>query len=605
MTEKTIDLPGYDPAKDGRVPIVIGVTGHRRFAADAARHEAIAAEMRRMVAARLRKLARRYRQTPFLILSSLAEGADRLVAEVALETLPDCRLIAVLPMPEKDYKADFGSADSVAAFDALVARAQGVIQIEPADSAWQQQGEARNELYAKAGAAVAEHAQILIALWDGKPELGTGGTAQVVGWFKRGLAPKRFSLHQGALSPLDPPEPGLLIHITPESGQMQEIVTQTKDGRPSQIMNILARTARYNRDLKRNEKRLGKTWPLHPDLKSEDEAKRKAAEALRNSAPSLVAVYDAADTLAGRLGGMVRRYDKWFYIFILVAFLFYALRDIDARAVPGYLLFGVLAGVVWLLMVVRSMDTRFLEYRALAEAMRVAFYWRLSGIETPAWLRYLSKHSGVISWVRHAVRAVEFRHDAVKKGYPKSEAETGYAAARSGWIEDQMTYYRNARDRHQRSGQRWLWASRIALGLSLLLALALILLIYDTVQPKTLSDWLNLNWPPDTKFLGYRIETAIKIWQVLLGFAAAAGLTARGYLIRKADQDLVKQYSSALLIFQIAAEEFDQASQRRSAGDDPDWTKLEILQRLGAEALSEHGEWAVLRHSRPHEMPRG
>ena len=71
----------------GRVPIVIGAIGHRDIRpADGKLAAAVRNECR--------KLKRQYSSSPFIVLSALAEGADRLIARIAMEELqrgPDRR----------------------------------------------------------------------------------------------------------------------------------------------------------------------------------------------------------------------------------------------------------------------------------------------------------------------------------------------------------------------------------------------------------------------------------------------------------------------------------------------------------------------------------
>ena len=88
----------------GRVPIVIGAIGHRNIRpADGKLAAAVRNECR--------KLKKQYSSSPFIVLSALAEGADRLIAKTAMEEL-QADLIAVLPMPAADYERDFQTEDS-------------------------------------------------------------------------------------------------------------------------------------------------------------------------------------------------------------------------------------------------------------------------------------------------------------------------------------------------------------------------------------------------------------------------------------------------------------------------------------------------------------
>ena len=68
------------PLPDSRaVPIVLGVTGYRDL------REVEVPRLRQAVTNIFKKFTRRYRHTPLVLLSSLAQGADQLCAAVALE----------------------------------------------------------------------------------------------------------------------------------------------------------------------------------------------------------------------------------------------------------------------------------------------------------------------------------------------------------------------------------------------------------------------------------------------------------------------------------------------------------------------------------------
>ena len=103
--------------------------------------------------------------------SPLAEGADQVAAEVALEL--GYSLHAVLPFARADYRGDFSSEGSAAKFDALIAKAQSVLELPGSRSC-------EAEAYMMAGRATVAHCDILVAVWDGRLARGHGGTAEVV-----------------------------------------------------------------------------------------------------------------------------------------------------------------------------------------------------------------------------------------------------------------------------------------------------------------------------------------------------------------------------------------------------------------------------------------
>jgi hypothetical protein len=108
---------------------------------------------------------------PLTLLSSLAEGADRLVARNALGR-PGARLIAVLPLPRSDYMQDFESPESREEFLGFLADAVEVIELPPAPT--------RNAAYEAAGEYCLNHCDVLVAVWDGQGAQGQGGSGATV-----------------------------------------------------------------------------------------------------------------------------------------------------------------------------------------------------------------------------------------------------------------------------------------------------------------------------------------------------------------------------------------------------------------------------------------
>lgn len=153
-------------------PVAIGVTGHRRFV----HTPSIQKEVDRA----LSEACDRFGSTSIILYSSLAEGADRLVAERALRH-DAAQLIAVLPFDRNEYMKDFQSHESRAEFRRLLDRARRVVELELKEE--------RDKGYAAAGDYILDCSDVLIALWDGREGAGEGGTAAVVRAAReRGLA---------------------------------------------------------------------------------------------------------------------------------------------------------------------------------------------------------------------------------------------------------------------------------------------------------------------------------------------------------------------------------------------------------------------------------
>jgi hypothetical protein len=135
-------------------------------------------------------------QTRLVCLSPLAEGSDRLLAKVALEQ--EFALICPLPFARSEYEKDFQSDESRNEFRKLLA-GSSVLELDGA------RGDAQDRSYEAAGRLVVRNCDILIAIWDGKPSKGLGGTADVI----------RFAVNHGPvvwwIHPDDATDPTWLV----------------------------------------------------------------------------------------------------------------------------------------------------------------------------------------------------------------------------------------------------------------------------------------------------------------------------------------------------------------------------------------------------------
>ena len=116
-------------------------------------------------------LAELRREAPgdWIGLSSVAAGSDQLFVQQVLDQ--GLSWHAILPLPRAQFQDDF-SADSWAVAEGFLARADHVRVIGESSS--------REDGYLDCGMETVNDADVLIALWDGLPARGKGGTAEVV-----------------------------------------------------------------------------------------------------------------------------------------------------------------------------------------------------------------------------------------------------------------------------------------------------------------------------------------------------------------------------------------------------------------------------------------
>ena len=160
--------------------LTVGVTGHRLEAIPAAQRAGVGNRIAAALAAIEAEALALHRREPelfapdaplFTLVSPLAEGADQMAAEAALAR--GWQLQAVLPFGRDAYLADFNDEDSLARYRRLLDASVCTLELpgRPDDPL---------EAYVMAGRGTVAHCDLLIAVWDGLPPRGRGGTGEVV-----------------------------------------------------------------------------------------------------------------------------------------------------------------------------------------------------------------------------------------------------------------------------------------------------------------------------------------------------------------------------------------------------------------------------------------
>ncbi|MDX2185366.1 MAG: hypothetical protein SFV32_00395 [Opitutaceae bacterium] len=141
---------------------VVGFTGHRSLPAP----EAVAGAIRSLLSD-----LRAQGQGEWIAMASIAAGADRVFVEESLAA--GLGWEAVLPLPEIDFERDF-SPEEWRLVKTLLNRAELIETVH--------ENGTREEGYLSAGLHVVNGCDVLVAVWDGLPARGTGGTAEIVAY---------------------------------------------------------------------------------------------------------------------------------------------------------------------------------------------------------------------------------------------------------------------------------------------------------------------------------------------------------------------------------------------------------------------------------------
>jgi hypothetical protein len=549
------------PGSDGRIALTIGVTGHRHLV------EADLAAYRQRIEELFDDLHVRYPHTPLRVLSPLAEGADRLPVEIALARGYD--VVAVLPLSADDYERDF--ADRVSAFRELIARIPPgnvfVLPAIPVAASFVAPGDDdahRNAHYEQAGDFVASHCHVLLALWDGVANDLPGGTGEVVHYKLTGRGPHQPSIAELLELPDGGPVAWLKVrrmgHASSDAsfGALQWLYPADRDA--SQFEAIYRQVDGFN------------ALAMKRPTTATSALIGNASIALDHEQRAIASSFATADALSIHYRKVGDRVLKVLVALGIVMTLAY---EAYSRLLPIRAMLGLYLGAFALVCVVYVWHRRIgglqkhLDYRALAEGLRVRFFWSLAGIRTNVTDVYLRKQNDDLQWIREALRPATPTHG-------RSFTETDLV--HRTWLLDQVAYFGASARRLNRTGR---WTKLASLGF---FAVGLI---------KTAA--LFVLWNDLDDMGGFGHWSVVTVGSLpIVGALIDALSDSMGYGARS------KQHAILAGIFSRAADAYARVEAR--AGDRIEELRL-LLAALGREALFENEDWLTLRRDRPMVLP--
>lgn len=580
-------------AMHGATPLIVGVTSHRNLVAgeiDGLRHA---------VAGLFRELRQRFPDLPLLVLSALAEGGDRLVAEEALAC--GARLMAVLPLPPEQYAEDFVEPGSREAFARLRASGETVqIPLLPHNTfhGVSSAGSQRDAQYAEAGVFIASHCHILLAVWDGRESDLTGGTAQIVRYHLEGVMPGSIDRRSSSRPLFDRGDESLVCHVACsrqntdgtiaapqaplQAGETQWLCQDNGRTRhaslPPEFEEMFRHMTGFNLDMDRYREEIAGQVPRQENLPGSHES--GPGQGIGTTSM----LFHASDWLAIHFQRRVLLAMRGIHVLaVLMGFAFIAYSDMPgdlfdiAPMIYAFILFFASGFVLDRLAKRRAWHRKYIDYRALAEGLRVQRYWLMAGVASDqsvafAHDNFMQKQDVELGWIRNVMRVA-----GLERHQGKHPSATEVDAVIDDWIGHpngggQLGYYaRKGAERTRiaaaasRIGNICLW---IGLGIGLVLAV--------------FHRWLN----PDLA----------TILVAVIGLLALIAAARESYTYRKADRELIKQYRFMHQLFASARRALDAETTARG--------KREILRALGEASLAEHAEWALMHRERPLEHGR-
>lgn len=463
-----------DRAFANGVPIVFGVTGHRTLD----NYDNIKRELQGWLSTAVEE---KYKNSPFVLMTALAEGFDRLAARAVCELEPELRkricLQGILPMPAEEYRRDWRcKSKSDEEFLELLAKCDEVVELplsykaegergnlerlveerleaerEGECGAQYKKGSLRNKRYALVGSYIARHSHVLIAGWDGVEDIREGGTRWVIEDFEAGCALTEYRKEYTGVAHDDVLIPDLSsLRQDNKLGTVLHILTP-RESTTGNIGNVSV------------EFRCGGDWPEY--LSDIDKFNGCCSDSILQAARESIVNHSAIEEIGSLTGDEARHIRRLeaiqasadymsidhqniaFWRFVMVSGLalvalgiFIGIDRLELSQYFNYvfIFLAIIIGCMKLYFThCRPNHLMHLQYRSLAEGLRIQTAWLRAGLHSSIVDGYPKKYIRDLGWVPHALRGI---HAGIQPTKPQELDLCRVSHVRKHWIDAQQDY---------------------------------------------------------------------------------------------------------------------------------------------------------------------
>jgi hypothetical protein len=545
------------------IPIHIGVSGHRDIPPEDL------PQLKSKLYERFTRLKALHPNSTIKLLSGLAEGADRIAAYAALEA--GLELVAVLPMPEASYLEDFASEESKAEFHRLSGRAT-VLQANL------QSPSMRDDSYIGLARFLVRHCQLIVLLWDGVCEQPTadgsmailpGGTADVVRMSEQGIkvnedvlltAPEKTPVEHLWTRRLKHTQLGN-PHVKPELVATWAS-TRSQPENPYPVMQEMDDFNRHAAtELTDQQRAQSKEWLLSGSV----------PEPLKRTCVNLLDVYAAADALAIKRQKQRESSIRWITLVALISIFcqqIYSGPDMRWFWLAGHITLAVVAWCAFHFFFKGKIprEEQFIEWRVLAEGLRVQFFWGAAGLKHVASDYYRTNRLGDVDWISQSIRNLMM--------VTQLSVQPDLSWVNQAWVTDQAKYFDKAKNRDLAKINKWNKTVLMSFGCAI--GMTIVTLAADLLGLDGL--WLN-------------------IMVLISGMSFVVSALAKAFMSQMGFEENVSRYERAVAIFKYAEQQIAWAI---AQGNDP--MAQELLKTLGWEALYEHAAWLQMNRTNEFEL---
>ena len=518
-----------------RIPIIFGITGHRDL-----RDEDIEI-FEEIVTSIFQEFSQKYPNTPQIVISALADGADILVAKMAQKL--QIPLHIILPYAKDEYLLTIDDKES---FGELLDYADDVKIIDCIED---ERGK-HTHCYQLLGQEIADKTNILLALWNGVEEQSdNGGTASIVRY-------QRDSFGENIFDSKD----GNAIYIIPTPRKREPNLTPN----PKDVK--IEYVGRLNKSSFENN--LDKLDMLNSDLaKYKDE----------NSSISLLERYKKFfGDRAGEKQTKYRKYMSWMLVVIGMAIIFletmHVLNGVDelkswaGDLIVLYFVLLMIGFFIYIYYMGRGkLQYDFVYSRGLSEAIRIQNVWNSIGLKKDISRYYLKDEPSHLTWMRIVLKNIYY-------------LDSSHYSTFRMWIDGQISYLQKGIVEREEKYEFYEKIEYLSFIIGLLSAVGAFVLYFSELYHIISHGHFPMNWHFLVLVSGIAILSAgfIKKYQFIQSY--------------KEERD---NFREILPYFQKASDKLY---------EDIETKDRKLLERivfdLGKKALIENSQWVSLHNTR-------
>ena len=569
--------------KNAEIPIIIAASGHR----DLKNPDAVKQQLREFFA----QLKHNLPDTTFCLMSGLAAGADQLFVAAGKEVLANnAEIIAVLPFVSDEYRKDFLGKD-LEFYDTALNNAKKIIELP---------GTRSNESvsYKAVGEYLTENANILVALWDGNVPYSVdgkkicGGTADVVDlWlnYERDRPEMLFSSHKFLDVVKIPVERidnscrikrkyvmqenikagcGEIIEWQPGKNRFMKILFHNRnaDYALEQInaFNALCRKDDPNRQISKQYLGISDTSGVEHKIE-----RFGILDAFSNFVQKrYIHQFNIIFALSLILGIFAQIYGGVEHNFLSFSVIGRFIRPITLT-LPLYFIFFLALFLYSFFQRSSGCDNKYLDYRALAEVLRVDIFWKIAGVDSKVEKYFLSKSKNGLEWIAIAMHNWRALDDAMS-----GEIENTTDVLKA-WVADQHKYYAKKNKLLQQKARKINFWAKLFFIFSFIFG---IVFMIDTFMVPI--------------FYGELKEVLYAVNGITVGIGSFLMASLMFLAEKKGWESTADSYKQSAKLFSNILEKIKNS--------DAETQKIYLLY-LGKEALKEHEQWLLSSRQRKPE----